>query len=219
MAWNNCCGAWARLASKGPTVCSPGQPNACAPSCPKRRRQAGKIGKMCDWLWQQLFAPLGLYLYLGALPLLSRQSAIGENINLSEDSRIIAAAEQLDYALALPTHVPSGYSLAEVKVDGQRLTLIFTGPPGEPITMVQSPHLDQFFPRDTVFIDFSARGDADKPLARGFSFRSRHQDGAPGDRTVVFRHGQSYITLHSAAPASIPGTSLDPLVSVAMGII
>ncbi|MGI6366520.1 MAG: hypothetical protein ACOX2G_12495 [Bacillota bacterium] len=186
----------------------------------KRRRQAGKIGKNVRLVVATTFLLLLGYTFTwAALPLLSRQSAIGENINLSEDSRIIAAAEQLDYALALPTHVPSGYSLAEVKVDGQRLTLIFTGPPGEPITMVQSPHLDQFFPRDTVFIDFSARGDADKPLARGFSFRSRHQDGAPGDRTVVFRHGQSYITLHSAAPASIPGTSLDPLVSVAMGII
>ena len=73
----------------------------------KRRRQAGKIGKNVRLVVATTFLLLLGYTFTwAALPLLSRQSAIGENINLSEDSRIIAAAEQLDYALALPTHVP-----------------------------------------------------------------------------------------------------------------
>lgn len=82
--------------------------------------------------------------YFAALNTLDWWSSPSENdVDLPTDPRIIEAQKQLPFSLTLPTWLPEGYSLKDVKLFSDSsdlgITLSFTGPKGsEPITITQA---------------------------------------------------------------------------------
>lgn len=133
------------------------------------------------------------------------------NIVLSQDARIIAARELLDFELALPAWIPEGFSLEKViaSSEDETFTLVFRGPNTfEPLTVRQSPFLNQHYPVGTVFVDFSSRDGLEAHRTRGCFFQARRSDGTITGRIITFPYKQSFVTISSAIS---PELSRNPL--------